>query len=281
MSIVLDKVSCVYEEGTPRQHYALKCVSAVIQPGEFIGVIGRTGSGKSTLMQTMNGIQKPSGGSVYFEGEDIYEQKYNLNKLRKKVGLAFQYPEDQLFETTVFQDVCFGPKNLGWSQKEIELSAFEALYQMGVPQELYYQPPFQLSGGQKRRVAIAGILAMKPEVLILDEPTAGLDPCGRHEILDRIADLHRERNCTILLVSHSMEDVANYVNRLLVMHNGSLWMDGPVDQIFQHAEELEQIGLAAPHVSYLMRELRQKGLPVSQNITTLEQAKEEILKLFS
>lgn len=280
MSIILDKVSCIYDEGTPQQRFALKCVSAVISPGEFIGIIGKTGSGKSTFMQLLNGILKPSGGSVYFEGEDIHGQDYDLKKLRKKIGLAFQYPEDQLFETTVFRDVCFGPKNLGWSRKEIELSAFDALYQMGVPQELYYQPPFLLSGGQKRRVAIAGVLAMKPDVLILDEPTAGLDPCGRHEILNLIAKLHREKNCTILLASHSMEDIAEYVNRIMALHQGSLVMDGTVEQIFSRTEELEKIGLAAPQVSYLARALRQEGIPISQNITTIEQAKTELLKLF-
>lgn len=278
MSIILDKVSYIYEEGTANEHYALKCISSVIHTGEFVGVIGQTGSGKSTLMQLLNGILKPSGGSVYFEGEDIHAQGYDLKKLRSKVGLVFQYPEHQLFETTVFKDVCFGPQNLGWNKKEVELSAFEALYQMGVPQELYDQSPFRLSGGQKRRAAIAGALAMKPEALILDEPTAGLDPAGRDEILGRIEALQKERNCTVLLVSHSMEDVADYVNRILALHEGALIMDGTVQQVFSHAEELEEIGLAVPAVTYLMKALLEKGIVVPTDITTVEQAKSVILQ---
>ena len=194
MSIVLDKVSCVYDEGTANERYALKCVSTQIEPGEFIGVIGHTGSGKSTLMQVLNGLIVPSGGHVYYNGEDIHQKGYNLFKLRSKVGIVFQYPEHQLFESTVFKDVCFGPKNLGWSKKEIELAAFEALYQLGIEPEVYYQSPFDLSGGQKRRVAIAGVLAMKPDLLILDEPTASLDALAEKEIYEKFEKITDNRS---------------------------------------------------------------------------------------
>lgn len=278
MSIVLDKVSCVYDEGTANERYALKCVSTQIEPGEFIGVIGHTGSGKSTLMQVLNGLIVPSGGHVYYNGEDIHQKGYNLFKLRSKVGIVFQYPEHQLFESTVFKDVCFGPKNLGWSKKEIELAAFEALYQLGIEPEVYYQSPFDLSGGQKRRVAIAGVLAMKPDLLILDEPTAGLDPKGRQDILDKIAQLRQERGCGIILVSHSMEDVADYVDRVWVIDDGKLEMDAPVKEVFTDIEKMEQMQLALPQVTYLMHRLKESGILVNTNITTIKEAKEEILR---
>ena len=278
MSIVLDKVSCVYDEGTANERYALKCVSTQIEPGEFIGVIGHTGSGKSTLMQVLNGLIVPSGGHVYYNGEDIHQKGYNLFKLRSKVGIVFQYPEHQLFESTVFKDVCFGPKNLGWSKKEIELAAFEALYQLGIEPEVYYQSPFDLSGGQKRRVAIAGVLAMKPDLLILDEPTAGLDPKGRQDILDKIAQLRQERGCGIILVSHSMEDVADYVDRVWVLDDGKLEMDAPVKEVFTDIEKMEQMRLALPQVTYLMHRLKESGILVNTNITTIKEAKEEILR---
>ena len=278
MSIVLDKVSCVYDEGTANERYALKCVSTQIEPGEFIGVIGHTGSGKSTLMQVLNGLIVPSGGHVYYNGEDIHQKGYNLFKLRSKVGIVFQYPEHQLFESTVFKDVCFGPKNLGWSKKEIELAAFEALYQLGIEPEVYYQSPFDLSGGQKRRVAIAGVLAMKPDLLILDEPTAGLDPKGRQDILDKIAQLRQERGCGIILVSHSMEDVADYVDRVWVLDDGKLEMDAPVKEVFTDIEKIEQMQLALPQVTYLMHRLKESGILVNTNITTIKEAKEEILR---
>lgn len=278
MSIVLDKVSCVYDEGTANERYALKCVSTQIEPGEFIGVIGHTGSGKSTLMQVLNGLIVPSGGHVYYNGEDIHQKGYNLFKLRSKVGIVFQYPEHQLFESTVFKDVCFGPKNLGWSKKEIELAAFEALYQLGIEPEVYYQSPFDLSGGQKRRVAIAGVLAMKPDLLILDEPTAGLDPKGRQDILDKIAQLRQESGCGIILVSHSMEDVADYVDRVWVLDDGKLEMDAPVKEVFTDIEKMEQMQLALPQVTYLMHRLKESGILVNTNITTIKEAKEEILR---
>lgn len=278
MSIILDKVNYRYSEGTAYQVQALSDVSLKIEDGEFIGIIGHTGSGKSTLIQHMNGLVKATSGGIYFNGQDIYDADYNMKDLRSKVGLVFQYPEHQLFETTIFADVCFGPKNLGLDRKTVELRAYEALRNVGFPEELFYQPPFDLSGGQKRRVAIAGVLAMKPEVLILDEPTAGLDPKGRDEILDLISQMHKELGITIILVSHSMEDVAKYVDRIIVMNQGSVMFDGVPKDVFSHYEELEKIGLAAPQVTYLMHELRAKGLPVSLDATTVEEAKVSILK---
>lgn len=278
MAIILDKVNYVYSEGTAYQINALKDINLKIRDGEFIGIIGHTGSGKSTLMQHMNGLMKATSGNIYFNGQDIYDQDFDLRELRNRVGLVFQYPEHQLFETTIFDDVCFGPKNQGLSKDEAGLRAFEALKQVGMPEELYYQSPFDLSGGQKRRVAIAGVLAMKPEVLILDEPTAGLDPAGRDEILDLIARMHRERKITVMLVSHSMEDVAKYVQRIIVMNQGSVMFDDTPREVFKHYRELEQVGLAAPQVTYLMHELREKGLNVNVEATTVEEARESLLE---
>ena len=278
MAIILDKVNYVYSEGTAYQINALKDINLKIGDGEFIGIIGHTGSGKSTLMQHMNGLMKATSGNIYFNGQDIYDQDFDLRELRSRVGLVFQYPEHQLFETTIFDDVCFGPKNQGLSKDEAGLRAFEALKQVGMPEELYYQSPFDLSGGQKRRVAIAGVLAMKPEVLILDEPTAGLDPAGRDEILDLIARMHRERKITVMLVSHSMEDVAKYVQRIIVMNQGSVMFDDTPREVFKHYRELEQVGLAAPQVTYLMHELREKGLKVNVEATTVEEARESLLE---
>ena len=253
MSIILDKVNYVYSEGTAYQIQALKDVNLTIEDGQFIGVIGHTGSGKSTLIQHLNGLMKATSGTIYFHGQDIYEDDFDLRELRNRVGLVFQYPEHQLFETTIFDDVCFGPKNQGLSKEEAGLRAFEALRSVGLPEELYYQSPFDLSGGQKRRVAIAGVLAMKPEVLILDEPTAGLDPAGRDEILDLVERMHRERGITVILVSHSMEDVAKYVERIIVMNHGSVMLDGAPKEVFRHYKELEAVGLAAPQVGILKR----------------------------
>ena len=226
--------------------YALRDVSLVIPDGQFIGLIGHTGSGKSTLVQHLNGLLAPTEGSVYFNGEDIHEKGYDKKKLRSKVGLVFQYPEHQLFETDVFSDVCFGPRNLGLTQKETQLRAFEALRQVGFPEEYFYQSPFDLSGGQKRRAAIAGVLAMRPEVLILDEPTAGLDPKGRDEILERIAALKRDTGITVVLVSHSMEDIAEYVDRIIVMNRGSVLFDDVPSVVFTHVKELEEVGARDP-----------------------------------
>lgn len=278
MSLILDHVNYIYGEDTALAVHALKDVNLVIPDGQFIGLIGHTGSGKSTLVQHLNGLIKPTNGAIYFNGEDIHDADYDKKKLRSKVGLVFQYPEHQLFEADVFSDVCFGPKNLGLSRKEVELHAYAALKQVGLEDEYFYQSPFDLSGGQKRRVAIAGVLAMKPDILILDEPTAGLDPKGRDEILDQISKLHRETGITVILVSHSMEDVAKYVERIIVMNEGSILYDGTPKEVFRHYQELEQVGLAAPQVTYIMRALKAKGLPVNTDITTIAEARDEILR---
>ena len=280
MSIILDHVSHVYGEDTAMAVKALNDVNLVLPDGQFIGLIGHTGSGKSTLVQHLNGLMKATSGSVYFNGEDIDGEGFDKKMLRSKVGLVFQYPEHQLFETDVFSDVCFGPKNLGLSQKEVQLRAYEALKLVGLEDEYFYQSPFDLSGGQKRRVAIAGVLAMKPEVLILDEPTAGLDPKGRDEILDQIAKLKEQMGITVVLVSHSMDDVARYVDRIIVMNKGSVMYDDVPREVFRHYVELEKIGLAAPQVTYIMKELRVHGMPVSDDVTTIDVAKAEIERYF-
>lgn len=276
MSIILDHVNYIYGLDTPLAVKALDDVCLQIPDGQFIGIIGHTGSGKSTLVQHLNGLMKATSGSIYFNGADIYDEGYNMKELRSKVGLVFQYPEHQLFEIDVFSDVCFGPKNLGLDKKETELRAFDALKKVGLPDELFYQSPFELSGGQKRRVAIAGVLAMKPEVLILDEPTAGLDPKGRDEILHQIKKLQTETGMTIILVSHSMEDVAEYVDRIIVMNKGRVMFDDVPREVFRHYRELEDVGLAAPQVTYILHELQSKGLHVDVNATTIEEAVETI-----
>lgn len=277
MSIKLEHINYVYSEGTAYEKHALKDVSLEIPHGEFVGIIGHTGSGKSTLIQHLNGLIKATSGALYYNGENIYGENYNLRELRNQVGLVFQYPEHQLFEVNVLQDVCFGPKNQGLDRRDIELRAFEALRNVGFPEELFYQPPFDLSGGQKRRVAIAGVLAMKPDVLILDEPTAGLDPAGRDEILGLVSKMHRELGITILLVSHSMEDVAEYVDRIIVMNHGAVMFDALPKQVFAHYKELEAVGLAAPQVTYLVHELAERGLPVDTQATTAKEAAQTIL----
>ena len=278
MQIVFDHVDYIYGMGTSFEKHALKDISFKIKKGEFIGLIGHTGSGKSTLIQHMNGLIRATRGKIYFNGEDIYEKNYDMRSLRSKVGLVFQYPEHQLFETTVYKDVNFGPRNLGLDKLEADIRTYEALKMVGIGEDLLDVSPFELSGGQKRRVAIAGILAMKPEVLILDEPTAGLDPKGRDDILDQIARLHKESNITIILVTHGMEDVANYVDRVLVMNKGSLVMDEETRKVFARYRELEKIHLAAPQVTYIMNALRERGFPVSTDATTVEEAKNEIIK---
>lgn len=278
MSIIVDHVSHVYEADTNMAVKALDDVSLAIRDGEFIGLIGHTGSGKSTLVQHLNGLMKATSGHIYYNGEDIDDDQFHKKELRSKVGLVFQYPEHQLFEVDVFSDVCFGPKNLGLSQKEVQLRAYEALKQVGLEDEYFYQSPFDLSGGQKRRVAIAGVLAMKPEVLILDEPTAGLDPKGRSEILELISSLRKKTGMTIVLVSHSMDDVAEYVNRIVVMDHGRKMYDDAPREVFRHVEELEAMGLAAPQVTYMMHQLRKNGFDVNPDAITIEEAKEEVLK---
>lgn len=278
MSMILDKVNYTYSAGTAFEVQALKNINLKIGDGEFIGIIGHTGSGKSTLIQHFNGLLKATSGGIYYNGEDIYDADYDLKKLRSKVGLVFQYPEHQLFETTIFDDVCFGPMNQGLSKNEAGLRAFEALKSVGMPEELYYQSPFDLSGGQKRRVAIAGVLAMKPEVLVLDEPTAGLDPKGRDEIFEQVARMQEENNRTVILVSHSMEDVAQYVSRMIVMNQGQIVYDDIPAKVFRHYKELEAIGLAAPQVTYLMHEMREAGFAVHTDAATVADAKEEIVR---
>ena len=280
MAIEIKNLNHIYGQDTIFQQYALKNVNLTIEDGEFIGLIGHTGSGKSTLTQHLNGLLKATDGDILYNGESIYREGYSMKTLRSKVGLVFQYPEHQLFEVDVFSDVCFGPKNLGLSQDEIETRAKEALDLVGLDENFYKQSPFELSGGQKRRVAIAGVLAMKPEVLILDEPTAGLDPKGRDDILGLVAKLHEEQKITIILVSHSMEDVAKYVSRLVVMNHGEKMFDGTPKEVFRHYKELEAMGLAAPQITYVVQALRARGIMISEDVTTVEEARDEILKLW-
>ncbi len=277
MSIKLEHVNYVYSPGTAYEKKALSDINLKIEDGQFIGLIGHTGSGKSTLIQHFNGLMKATSGTITVNGQNIYDEQYSMRELRSKVGLVFQYPEHQLFETTVMKDVMFGPINLGLPENEVLSRAREALEQVGIGPDLYQVSPFELSGGQKRRVAIAGVLAMHPEVLILDEPTAGLDPMGRDEILGQISKLHREWRITVILVSHSMEDVAQYVERIIVMNKGVVAMDGKPVDVFARYVELEQMGLAAPQVTYIMHELKESGIPVDPKATTIEEAKRDIL----
>ena len=276
----LENVSFTYSPSTAYEIHALKNINLEIRDGEFIGLIGHTGSGKSTLVQHLNGLMKATSGAIYYNGENIYKEGYSMKNLRSKVGLVFQYPEHQLFESEVLADVCFGPKNQGFSKEEAEEKAKKALQMVGLKEKYYHQSPFELSGGQKRRVAIAGVLAMDPDVLILDEPTAGLDPKGRDEILDQIKKLHEEHHITIILVSHSMEDVAKYVGRIIVMNQGEMMFDGTPKEVFRHYKELERIGLAAPQVTYIMHALSEKGFSVSTDATTIEEAAEEIFRAY-
>ena len=271
-----ENVNFTYSPNTAFEIHALKNINMEIRDGEFIGIIGHTGSGKSTLVQHFNGLMKATSGAIYYNGENIYGEGYSMKKLRSKVGLVFQYPEHQLFEVDVLTDVCFGPKNLGLSKEEAEERAKKALQMVGLKEKYYKQSPFEMSGGQKRRVAIAGVLAMEPEVLILDEPTAGLDPKGRDEILDQLKRIHEERGITIILVSHSMEDVAKYVGRIIVMNQGEAMYDGTPKEVFAHYKELEQVGLAAPQVTYIMHALADKGFCTDADATTIEEAAEAI-----
>ena len=277
MAITLEHVEYKYNEGTPMETEALNDVSLEIRDGEFIGLIGHTGSGKSTLIQHLNGLMRATSGDIRYNGESIYGEGFSMKDLRSRVGLVFQYPEHQLFEIDVFTDVCFGPKNQGLSKEEIERRAKEALALVGIDESYYKKSPFELSGGEKRRVAIAGVLAMKPEVLILDEPTAGLDPRGRDEILGQLMRLHEEQGLTVILVSHSMEDVAKYVDRIMVMDHGCLVFDDTPRAVFAHYRELEKIGLAAPQVTYIAHALKEAGFPVRTDVITVAEAEEAIL----
>ena len=281
MPIILDHVTYTYSRGTAYEKTALSDLCLEFPDGQFVGIIGHTGSGKSTLVQHLNGLIRATEGTIYYNGQDIYDKDYSMTELRTQVGMVFQYPEHQLFETTVYDDIAFGPKNQGLPEKDVALRTMEAIHSVGLPQEICDSSPFELSGGQKRRVAIAGVLAMKPAVLILDEPTAGLDPKGRDEILDMISENHRRSGNTVILVSHSMEDVANYVDRIIVMDKGKVRFDDTPRNVFRHHAELEEIGLAAPQVTYFMHSLKEAGYHVNTDITTVAEARDEILALFA
>lgn len=278
MSIKLEHVNYIYSPGTAYEKKALSDICLEIPHGEFVGIIGHTGSGKSTLTQHLNGLIRATSGTVFYNGESIYAEGYDMQKLRSQVGLVFQYPEHQLFEVDVLTDVCFGPKNQGLTPEECEKRATEALRLVGLKEKYWKSSPFELSGGQKRRAAIAGVLAMRPGVLVLDEPTAGLDPKGRDEILDQIAYLHRQSDMTVILVSHSMEDIAKYADRIIVMNKGKILYNDTPKQVFSHYQELEKIGLAAPQVTYIMHDIREAGFDVGVTATTVEEAADEIME---
>lgn len=281
MPLRLEHVTYSYSPGTAYEIKALDDVSLTIDDDSFVGIIGHTGSGKSTLVQHLNGLLRATEGKIYWGDQDIYAPDYQLRKLRLEIGMVFQYPEHQLFETTVFEDICFGPKNQGLSLEDAKKAAEEALELVHFPKRLYENSPFDLSGGQKRRAAIAGVLAMRPRILILDEPTAGLDPRGRDEILDLVRELHEQSKITVILVSHSMEDVANYVDRIIVMDEGRARFDGSPKEVFAHYRELEAMGLAAPQVTYLVHDLAEAGFDLATDATTVEEARTEILKNFA
>ena len=277
MSLILDKINYFYGKGTAFEAKALKNISLSIPDGEFIGLIGHTGSGKSTLIQHMNGLIKADFGNVYYNGRDIYDKDFKMTELRRKVGLVFQYPEHQLFESTVIKDVLFGPKNIGLSQLEAEVAAYGAIKAVGLSEDLIDASPFELSGGQKRRVAIAGVLAMSPEILILDEPTAGLDPAGRTEILSLLKSIKDEKGITVILVSHSMEDVAEFAERIIVIDDGEIKFDDEPREVFKHAAELREMGLEIPQCTELMGRLADAGLNVDRSCLTTEEAVASIL----
>ncbi len=277
MSIRLENLNYVYSPGTAYEKHALKDVSLTIPHGEFVGIIGHTGSGKSTLIQHLNGLIRATSGQIYYNEENIYQDGYNMKELRSQVGLVFQYPEHQLFEIDVMTDVCFGPKNQGLTLDECRERALEALRLVGLKEKYYKASPFELSGGQKRRAAIAGVLAMRPRVLVLDEPTAGLDPKGRDDILEQIAYLHRQTDMTVILVSHSMEDIARYADRIIVMNHGEVMYNDEPKKVFAHFRELEEVGLAAPQVTYIMHDLKECGFTVDTGVTTVEKAADEIM----
>ena len=280
MAIECKNLSYIYSQGSGYEVQALHQVNLRIEDGEFVALVGHTGSGKSTLIQHFNGLIRPNAGELYVDGENIYADGYSMKKLRSKVGLVFQYPEHQLFEQTVLEDVMFGPKNLGLSEEEQRERAVEALQLVGIPENSYEKSPFELSGGQKRRVAIAGVLAMRPTTLILDEPTAGLDPHGKTEILEEIRRLHRSTGITVILVSHCMEDVAEYADRMIVMNHGSVIYHDTPERVFTHRKELEKMGLSVPQVTELMHSLSEAGIPVNPDIITTGAAKEELMRVF-
>ncbi len=278
MSIEIKNLTYIYGNNTAFYKKALDNINISINDGEFIGIIGHTGSGKSTLIQHLNGLIKPTEGTILLNGEDINSDKKKLKEIRQKVGLVLQYPEYQLFEDTVFKDVSFGPKNMGLSDEEVDKVVREALSLVGISEDTYYKSPFDLSGGQKRRIAIAGVIAMKPQVLILDEPTAGLDPHGRDEILNQIKIMHNKTKNTTILVSHSMEDISKLVDKIIVMHDSKVMYFGTPSEVFKHVDELEKIGLAAPQISYLIKKLEKRGIILKNDIYTVEEATKEIYK---
>lgn len=281
MSIKIENLHYIYSEGTAFEKKALDKVNLTIDSGEFVGVIGHTGSGKSTLIQQINGLLTPTEGQVYVDGEGIFNTDVALKDIRQKVGLVFQYPEHQLFEMTIYKDVAFGPTNMGLEEEEVDRRVKWALGIVGIGEDMYEASPFDLSGGQKRRVAIAGVLAMEPKVLILDEPTAGLDPRGRDEILTEVSKLHKALNITVLLVSHSMEDIARYVDRVIVMDKGSVRLDGSPKEVFGHVVALEEMGLAVPQIAYLVKALTQKGWTLKEDMVTIEEAKNALLRVLN
>ena len=278
MSVILRNVSYTYGKGSSEEKLALRDINLEIRQNEFVAVVGHTGSGKSTLIQLLNGLEKAESGEIFFHGKNIYDKDFSMKMLRSKVGLVFQYPEHQLFESTVVKDVAFGPSNMGWEQLKVELSTFGALKDVGIGEELFFFFSLALSGGQKRRVAIAGVLAMEPEILVLDEPMAGLDPAGRKEIFELLKKLYRERKITVLLVSHSMEDVAEYAGRVIVMNQGQIVLDGEPRKVFRYEKELRKIGLGVPQATSLMHFLAEQGAAVQDDCLTVQESITAILK---
>ncbi len=276
----LKQLNCIYSQGTPFEHQALTNIDLSVYPGEYIGIMGHTGSGKSTLIQHLNGLLKPTSGQVLLHGRDIWESKASVRDAKFHVGLVFQYPEYQLFEETVYQDIAFGPKNMKLDQEEIERRVRQAAGFVGLSEDLLQKSPFELSGGQKRRVAIAGVIAMEPEVLILDEPTAGLDPAGRDAILDNIRTYHKSKGSTVLLVSHSMEEIARSVERIVVVNDGRLPFDGTPRSVFSHSKELREMGLGIPQVTQVFQRLKELGLPIEDDcVYTMDEARDALLRL--
>lgn len=278
MPIQIEHLTHIYSPDTPFEKVALKDIELEIKDGEFVGIIGHTGSGKSTLIQMFNGLLKPTEGTVYINHTDIHGEKVKKREIRQKVGLVFQYPEYQLFEVTVYKDVEYGPKNMGLQGEALRKRVEASLNAVGLDEEYYEKSPFELSGGQKRRVAIAGVLAMQPDMLILDEPTAGLDPKGREELFLQLKEMHEKLNLTIVLISHSMEDVARYAKRLIVLHEGQVVFQDTPREVFKHTEKLESIGLAPPQIRYIVEALRKKGIPIKEDVLTVEEAALEISK---
>jgi energy-coupling factor transport system ATP-binding protein len=276
MAIKINHLTHIYNPNTPFEKAALEDINIKIEKGDFVAIIGHTGSGKSTLIQMFNGLIKPTMGEVLIKGQDIHQPGADKRKVRQQVGLVFQYPEYQLFEMTVYEDVAFGPKNMGLDEQAVKERVHYALNAVGLSEEYHSKSPFELSGGQKRRVAIAGVLAMRPEILILDEPTAGLDPKGRNELFDQLKKMHEELGLTIVLISHSMEDVAKYAKKLIVLYQGKIAYDGLTREVFRAGKELEKIGLAMPQIRYILEELKARGMDIDTDVLTVEEAAEII-----